>query len=82
VCSDGSKQQMPIVAGKSLKTYCFNNKRIKTKTSLVKFYSNKSVIMTTTIFMDLLTAPDASIRVQARNMQLFMDNYATHMQDM
>lgn len=38
--------------------------------------------MTTTIFMELLTALDASIKVQVRNIQLFVDNCATHMQDM
>jgi len=27
VCSDGSKQQIPIVAGKSLKTDCLNQKK-------------------------------------------------------
>jgi hypothetical protein len=47
----------------------------------VEFYTKKSVIMTTTIFMEWLTAPDASIRVQSRSMQLYMDDYATHLQD-
>jgi hypothetical protein len=54
VCSDGSKQQIPIVAGKSLKPYWL--KKIP-----VKYYTNKSAILTTTNFMELLTALDASI---------------------
>jgi hypothetical protein len=40
VCSDDSKQQMPTVAGKSLKTYCLNNKRTPQKNP-AKFYTNK-----------------------------------------
>lgn len=37
--------------------------------------------MTTTIFMELLTALDASVRVQARNIQLSADKCAIHMHD-
>jgi hypothetical protein len=78
VNSDGSDTQVPIMVGKSMKPHCFKN----IKKLPVKYYANKKVWMTTTIFTEFLRALDASMGVQGRNILLFVDNCAAHLQDM
>ena len=61
-----------IMGEKSVKPHCFKN---------MKCYTNKKVWMTTAIFKKFLWVMNAPIGVQVRNILLFEDNCATHLQD-
>lgn len=75
VFADGTIEK-PLVIGKAQKPRCF--KQIDTNLLPVHWYANKKAWMTTIIMQDWLIKLNDRMKLQKRNILLFLDNATSH----
>jgi hypothetical protein len=77
LCSSFSGEKLkPLVIGKSRAPRCFKN--IKTESLPVHYYHNKKAWMNSSIYEDYLKKLNRQMRLQKRNILLFVDNAPSH----
>lgn len=72
--ADGSNKLTPLVIGNARKPRCFKN----VKSFPTEYESNKNSWMTADIFQDFLKKFDKKMRLEKRNVILFVDHCTAH----
>ncbi|GFV82661.1 tigger transposable element-derived protein 6 [Trichonephila clavipes] len=71
---DGSEKLTPLAIGKSAKPRCFKG----TNSFPTKYRSNKKALMTTELFNEWLVSLNSDMKIEKRNILLFLDNCTVH----
>ena len=66
----------PLIIGKSAKPHCFKN--IKINSLPIQYHNNKKAWMASSIFDDWIRSFDKQMKLQKRNVLLFVDNAPSH----
>ena len=80
VSADGQKVDEPVIIWKSKKPHCFKNLKGRDliRALGVHYFANNKVWMTSEIMSDVLKRLDRKIKLQNRNVVLFLGNATSH----